>query len=215
MSEVDSGILELKKMMRTGFLYGTTFILLGFIPLLIIVAIPTLYPEVFLSVLVACLSIFIVGVIYVAYIGDTAKNLLRSVAIIKQIEPNELIITKKFVVGRKGDIYLLTKRTTYMLSLLKFDDLMETSERKIKVKIPKIKFLWKSKKIAGVKVYYSRGRYTVPISKNKYATGEAVMYSMDTEHPILPYIRSDPPPYLKLTKETLLAIINALRSEIV
>ncbi|MCD6483732.1 MAG: hypothetical protein J7L47_01315 [Candidatus Odinarchaeota archaeon] len=215
LGEEDIEVLELKRMKRKGFLYGSTFILLGLISLLAILVIQPPYIEVVYFVFIACLSMFIIGVFYVVYVGDAAKSLLRSVEIIKQIEPDELIVTKAFVLGRKGDIYLITKRTTYMLSLLKFSNLVETNERKIKIKIPKIKFLWNSKKIAGVNIYYSRSRCTIPVSKDKYATGNAVGYFIDIEHSILPYLRTNPPPYLELTKDTLLAIINALRSETV
>ena len=134
MNDVEKEISELKKMKRNGLLYGSGLMVLGGAALLGILAI--FQPSVDLApyIFVVCVSISIAGIIYLFYVGDTAKNLLRSVEIIKQIEPDELIVTKKFVLGRKGDIYLLTKRTAYMLSLLKFNDLIETNERKIKVK---------------------------------------------------------------------------------
>ena len=214
MSDVEKEIAELKKRKRNGLLYGGSLLALGIASLLAILAIFQLPVDLAPYILAACLSISFVGVIYLYYVGDTAKNLLRSVEIIKRIEPDELVVTKDFVLGRKGKIYLLTKRTAYMLSLIKFNDLIETDEKKIKLKLPKTKFA-KSKKIAGAKVYYSKGRPTIPISKDKYATGEAIIYSMDTETVIPTLIGPPIARSHKYKRDVLLEIIEELNKEVI
>ena len=213
MSE-DKANLELKKMRQKGLVYGAGLFALGFVLLFGIIVVfnpPKSYAP---FVFVLSIGTSIVGIIYFYYVGDTAKHLLRSVKLIKQVDPDEMVITKRFVLGRKGKIYLLTKRTVYMLILLKFDDLIETNKKKIKVKLPRTKFA-KSKKIAGKKVYYSRERCTIPISKDKYATGDAVVYSMDMVS-LIPLLSGPPISNVyKFEKGDLFEIMNALENEVV
>jgi len=147
---------------------------------------------------------------YFFYESKGLSNIIRSAEIILQIEPDELVVTEDFVVGRKKDVYLLTKRSYLMLALLRFNDLVETNEKKIRVKFPKFQF-GKRKEIAGMKVHYSRGRYTIPIAEDKFATGDAVMYSFETETELIIGVPVDQRP----PKEKLMALINELKQEII
>lgn len=214
MSE-DKDVLELKRMRTKGLIVGGGLIALGLVSLfgiLIFINPPVAYG---VYVFIICTGITLFGGFYLIYVGDAAKHLLHGVEIIKKVEPDELVITKNFVLGRKGNIYLLTKRTAYMLVLLKFNELVETNTKKIKVRLPLTKFA-KSRKIAGKKVYYSRGKCTIPISRDKYATGDAVIYSIDMETlvpiiaPLYPVSRMH-----KFEKESLLEIINTLENEVI
>lgn len=210
----EHAIQELKRMKRNGFVFGLIIIFLGLFSFIGLISVFPPSEAYFLFVGLLSLSIIVAGIAYLIYVGDMSRYLLRGVDAIKRIEPDEIIITKKFVLGKKGDIYLLAKRTSYMLALLRFNDLIETNEKKIRVKFPKTQFA-KSKNIAGVKVFYSRGHYTIPVSQDKYASGDAVMYSLDTIK-VIPEIFVAP---IEITqdykKEALLAIMDELEKEII
>jgi len=210
MSIQEDKLLELKDKYDKLFFKGLIPFVIGAILLIVTLVVGVNFAwHIILVSFFAGFALIAVG-LYFLYKGKGLSNIIRSAEIILQIEPDELIITEDFVVGRKGDVYLLTKRSYLMLALLRFNDLVETNEKKIRVKFPKFQF-GKRKEIAGMKVHYSRGRYTIPIAEDKFATGEAVMYSFETETELILGIPMDQRP----PKEKLMALINELKQEII
>ncbi len=169
---------ELKKEKLRGFAIGMSMIIIGALLMLLIAACTE--PTEFTTALFAIFAvIMMIGAIYLILVGDTAKNLIRSYEILKVIEPEYLILTRKFVLAKKDEIYMITPRRCYGIWFLRFRNIIKSPEKRIK--LPRVVWRWEFKKIDGIKVARREGEFIIPNEKLEYIKGHAVAYFVETE----------------------------------
>lgn len=129
----------------------------------------------------------------------------------KQVEPEKLVKTDRFVLARKNKIYMLKTIWQHGFFLLRFKIMFETNEKKIK--LPDVSLLSKfRKKINGIPIARFEGNFTIPIEEDKYAEGEGVLYYVEVEK----YIPIDNIPITqKIDKNVFLKLIEELSREAV
>ncbi|MFX1250065.1 MAG: hypothetical protein ACFFCZ_00435 [Promethearchaeota archaeon] len=102
-----------------------------------------------------------------------SQNLLRSKEMIEKIKPDQLVTTPRFVLGKKGKIYLLTIPNIYGIYLLKFKELESTLEKSVQVP----EHLCQFKEVLD-NVYASEFDKccTIPVGEQQFGTGRARGY---------------------------------------
>ncbi|MFX0094216.1 MAG: hypothetical protein ACFFBD_20930 [Candidatus Hodarchaeota archaeon] len=181
---VDSNIKALKRKKNCGKIIGL-LLMLSMIPIGLFALFSQPLDE--FTQLIAVFSIMIPplsGVLIFFYVGVSSGYMIRAAHLYQQIAPDQLVVTTKYVLAQKDDVYLLTLPNTRMMSvyLIRFKVLIDTDQKKIL--IPKIRLLTPSKdKIEdlGLRMVRREQTCTIPISENRYGTGEAVIYCIDTQ----------------------------------
>ncbi|MFX1253079.1 MAG: hypothetical protein ACFFCZ_15845 [Promethearchaeota archaeon] len=173
--------LDLRKLQRRrnkGFIIGI-LLMISLIPLIIFVYLfQPLNPFQTLIVFSLIFLLPIVGVFYLLLVGATAGFLVRSVYIFQQIELDQLVISPRFVLAQKNDIYMLSLPKMTVIYFIRFRTLLETDQKRLQ--LPKIYWLWQMKdKLGDLRLAKREQVCTIPISEDKFGTGDAVVYYVD------------------------------------
>ncbi len=105
------------------------------------------------------------------------RTLRKAYEILKRLGSSDLVITRKFVLALKDDVYIFALGTG-MMYFIAFRGAQREGERN-RINVPK-RFSESSEQveIAGVKLYVKEGEFTVPSPYRNYYTGDALLYSV-------------------------------------
>ncbi|MFX1535782.1 MAG: hypothetical protein ACFFDI_16330 [Promethearchaeota archaeon] len=133
-----------------------------------------------LIVITGSLAITAGGVVYDVFIANRKRRLLYSMEVIERIKPENVIITPDFVLGKKQTVFILTFPKISGVCFVKFRGLITTEDKGIQ--LPKLNPTWDSgDEINNVNIHKAKGICTIPINKNQYGRGEAIVYFVLTE----------------------------------
>lgn len=126
------------------------------------------------------LAFFMVGpllgaIIFIFY-GLGSKLFFHSLDLIKKISPDEIVLKNRFVVAKKGLVYLVTTWGSNALFFIVF--LHSMPAEKSKLKVPRVIWRWEYTFIIGeIKVARREEQCTLPISTDEFINGECILYS--------------------------------------
>jgi hypothetical protein len=155
-------------------------------------------------------AFFVVGVlsglIYFMYYALGNKLFYHSLDLFKEISPDEIVLTNRYAVAKKGLVHLVATWGSNALFFIVF--LHSVPAERLKLKIPRVIWRWEYKVAIGeIKVARRQGQYTVPISEEDFVTGECILYSLLIE---------SMPPFQKMqyySRDQLLQITSKLADE--
>ncbi|MFX1250064.1 MAG: hypothetical protein ACFFCZ_00430 [Promethearchaeota archaeon] len=118
------------------------------------------------------------GVVYDVFIGNRKRRLLYSMGVIERLKPETIIITSDYILGKKQTVFILTFPKISGVYFVKFREFTTIEDKGIQ--LPKLKPNWDSEDEIN-NIYKGEGICTIPIGKNQYGRGEAVVYFILTE----------------------------------
>lgn len=167
----------------------------------------SLVPEVIeLLLLVAFVAITIVGFIVSEHYGPGRTLFFHSLDLIRMIAPDEMAVTSRYGVVRRGSVYILAKWGSNSLTFIAF--LHSEPALAPKIKIPQIIWHWGyTFPIDSLKVSRREGHFTVPTSENSFISGDGILYSLLIES------KSFSRPTSDFSRDQLLRIVDTLSEE--
>jgi hypothetical protein len=104
----------------------------------------------------------------------------KQVAILQQIEPDYLLVTAEFILAKKNGVYILIMPTVSGIYFIKFKEFSETNKKSIH--LPNITLTWGSGgKVDNPYTYRGEGTCVIPINRQQYVKGEALIYFMQNK----------------------------------
>ena len=159
-----------------------------------------------LLLLVAFVVITIVGFIVSEHYGPGRILFFHSLDLIRMIAPDEMAVTSRYGVVRRGSVYILAKWGSNSLTFIAFSH----SEPALapKIKIPPIILPWEyTFTVDSLKVSRREGHFTVSTLENSFISGDAILYSLLIES------RSFSRPTSDFSRPQLLRIVDTLNEE--
>ncbi len=130
-----------------------------------------------LLLFVAFMVMILVGFLVSGYYGLGRILFFHSLDLIRMIAPDEMVVTSRYGVVRRGSVYILAKWGADVLTFIAF--LHSEPALTPKIKIPSIIWRWEHTiPIDSLKVTRREGHFTVPTSENSFISGEGILYSL-------------------------------------
>ena len=159
-----------------------------------------------LLLLVAFIVITAIGFIVSEYYGSAHILFFHSLDLIRMIAPDEMTVTSRYGVVRRGPAYILAKWGSNVLTFIAF--LHSEPALAPRIKIPPIILPGEyTFPIDSLKVSRREGHFTVPTSENSFISGEGILYSLLIESRSFSRSTSD------FSRNQLLRIVDTLNEE--
>ena len=198
---------EIRNEIRSGLRLGIILIISGCMLLVPIYLIHDSVPQAIeLVLLVAFIVITVIGFIVSEHYGPGRILFFHSLELIRLIAPDEMAVTSRYGVVRRGSVYILAKWGSNVLTFIAF--LHSEPALVPKIKIPRIILRWEHTfPIDSLKVSRREGHFTVPTSENAFIGGDGILYSLLIDSMSLFRATSD------FTRNQLLRIVDTLSEE--
>ena len=156
---------------------------------------------------IALCAIGIVGIVIAGYYGMGSSMLFRGIDVLNQIAPPEPFVEGKLAVLNKDPVYIIIQWGSNALLFVAFFESERTFDKK--TELPKVIWKWEyTHPVGDIKVARREDRFTIPIDKDSFYTGEGVLYSLLLDETKVVTVRKS------YTSEQLNQIVDTLAQEV-